>query len=374
MNPNGMDNGNIQGLIESYQRVIIQIATQSGSGTGFYVREYDTIVTNQHVVGDQPEVTIAGRDFEKRLARVWYSDKKHDLAFLEPPGGIDLPEVRLGDYNKVTDGDTVLAIGHPYGLSYSATQGVVSKMDRIRDGIKYIQIDAAINPGNSGGPLVDATGEVIGVNSFIIRGGDNLGFALPVSYLRTALKMYSETRGQVAVRCPSCDFLVTSANIDNGKYCPSCGTEIVLPALPGTETQSVGVARTIEDILQELGKDIKLARSGPDNWEVREGSAKIRITYNHENFFISADAFLCVLPKDPAQIKPLYAYLLKENHTLGGMTLSCYQNNIVLSCIVYDLDLSKERGIAIFRDLFLKADHYDDLMKNEFGCTDRLEE
>jgi len=374
MNGNAMDTGTTQRLIEAYQPVIIQIATQSGSGTGFYVREYDTIVTNQHVVGDQPEVTIAGRDFEKRLSRVWYSDRKHDLAFLEPPAGVDLAGISLGDYSRVADGDTVIAIGHPYGLSYSATQGVVSKRDRIRDGIKYIQIDAAINPGNSGGPLVDASGEVIGVNSFIIRGGDNLGFALPVSYLRTALKMYAETRGQVAVRCPSCDFLVTPANIDNGKYCPSCGTEITLPSQPGAETQSVGVARTIEEILKELGKDIKLARSGPDSWEVREGSAKIRISYNHENFFISADAFLCVLPKNPEQIRALYEYLLKENYTLDGMALSCYQNNIVLTGIIYDLDLNRERGLSVFRNLFLKADHYDDLMKNEFGCTDRLEE
>ena len=369
-----MENANIQGLIEAYQRVIIQIATQSGAGTGFYVREYDTIVTNQHVVGDQHEVTIAGRDFEKTLSKVWYSDKKHDLAFLSPPEGIELPEVLLGDYGRVSDGDTVLAIGHPYGLSYSATQGVVSKMDRIRDGIRYIQIDAAINPGNSGGPLVDKEGSVIGVNSFIIRGGDNLGFALPVSYLVTALRMYSGARGQVAVRCPSCDTLVTSSNIDNSKYCPSCGTEILLPGAQETEPQSVGVARTIEEILLELGKDIKLARSGPDNWEVREGSAKIRISYNHENFFISADAFLCVLPKDGSRIKPLYSYLLSENNLLEGMSLSCYQNNIVLTCIIYDLDLDRDRGVAIFRDLFQKADFYDDHMKNEFGCTDRLEE
>ena len=87
------------------------------------------------------------------------------------------------------DGEVVVAIGHPFGLNYTATQGVISKVDRIRDGVKYIQIDAAINPGNSGGPLVNKEGEVIGINSFIIRGGDNLGFALPVSYLKEALDL-----------------------------------------------------------------------------------------------------------------------------------------------------------------------------------------
>ena len=374
MSMNGPDIGITQKLIEAFQRVIIQISSHHGSGTGFYVREFDTIVTNKHVVGEQSEVTISGRDFEKRLSNVWYSDSKHDLAFLEPPRGVELPEVRLGDYAQVSDGDTVIAIGHPYGLSYSATQGVVSKMDRIRDGIRYIQIDAAINPGNSGGPLVDAHGEIIGVNSFIIRGGDNLGFALPVSYLRTALMMYSGTRGKVAIRCPTCDHLVTAENIDNGKYCPSCGTGITIPGIEEMESRPVGITLTIEEILQELGKDVKLARMGPDNWEVREGSARIRISYNHENSFIAADAYLCILPKEPAFIKPLYAYLLSENHFLDDLTLSCHHYNIVLSCIIYDLDLNKERGASTFRNLFLKADHYDDLLKVEYGCTDILEE
>jgi serine protease Do len=98
-------------------------------------------------VGKNAEVTIAGRLFERRIARVWYLDKKHDLAFLMPPEGLQIPEVKLGNYEKMNDGDVVVAIGHPYGLNYTATQGVISKVDRIRDGIKYIQIDAAINPG-----------------------------------------------------------------------------------------------------------------------------------------------------------------------------------------------------------------------------------
>jgi serine protease Do len=108
---------------------------------------------------------------KKRLSRVWYTDRKHDLAFLEAPKNIAFPDIHLGRYETMKDGDEVVAIGHPYGLNYTATQGVISKVDRIREGLKYIQIDAAINPGNSGGPLVNENGEIIGVNSFIIRGG-----------------------------------------------------------------------------------------------------------------------------------------------------------------------------------------------------------
>jgi serine protease Do len=363
-----------QFIIEQYKNAIIQIATQRGTGTGFYIKEFDLIITNAHVVAENPEVTIAGKVFEKALSRVWFTDRKHDLAFLEAPKGIELPEIKLGRYEDMKDGDAVVAIGHPYGLNYTATQGVISKVDRIRDGMKYIQIDAAINPGNSGGPLVNNKAEVIGVNSFIINGGDNLGFALPVSYLREALQLYIPNKGQTSARCFSCGYVVTAANIESGKYCPSCGTEVLLPKMPEKEVEPVGVAKIIEDILKELGKDVRLAREGMNHWAVKEGSAKIKITYNPENFIIAGDAFLCQMPADATKIKPLYQFLLQENYRMNGLVLSCVQQNIVLSCIMYDLDLSKEAGANAFRHLFQKADQYDDLLKTEYGCLERLEE
>jgi serine protease Do len=365
---------NTQQIIELYRPAIIQIATQTSTGTGFYVKEFDLIATNEHVVGKNAEVTIAGRFFERRIARVWYCDKKHDLAFLQPPEGVQIPEIRLGDYNKVHDGEVVVAIGHPYGLNYTATQGVISKADRIREGLKYIQIDAAINPGNSGGPLVNKEGEVIGVNSFIIKGGDNLGFALPVSYLREALEMYTPFRGEPSTRCHSCDTLVLPSNIDATKYCPFCGTEVKLPQMPEKELKPVGIAKTVEEILTDLGKDVKLARDGHNNWSVKEGSAKIKINYNPENYFVSGDAYLCNLPGDTAQIRPLYKYLLEENHKLDSLVLSCAKQSIVLSCIMYDMDMNKENGKEMFRYLFQKADYYDQLLEKQFGCRELLEE
>lgn len=363
-----------QQIIEQYHNTIVQIATNNGTGTGFYIKEYDLIVTNDHVVNNSPEVTITGKAFEKELARVWYTDRKHDLAFLQPPKHKELPEIRLGSYEELKDGDHVLAIGHPYGLNYTATQGVISKVDRIRDGLKFIQIDAAINPGNSGGPLVNNKGEVIGVNSFIIRGGDNLGFALPVFYLKEALQLYLPNKGLASTRCFSCGFLVTQSNIDSTRYCPSCGTEVKLPEIPEKEIEPIGAAKTIEDILTQLGKNVKLAREGPNHWSVKEGSARIKIAYNPDNYFIAGDAYLCQMPKDPNKIKPLYKYLLHQNYEVNGLVLSCVKQNIVLSCIMYDLDMNKESGTTSFRNLFLKADQYDQILKSEFGCQDRLEE
>lgn len=361
-------------IIDKYKNAIIQIATQTGTGTGFYLSEFDIIVTNDHVVSENAEVTITGKTFDRSLSRVYYTDRKHDLAFLEAPKNLELPELRLGLYESLRDGDTVVAIGHPYGLNYTATQGVISKVDRIREGLKYIQIDAAINPGNSGGPLVNSSGEIIGVNSFIIRGGDNLGFALPVSYLKEALKLYQPHKGQPSTRCFSCDYLVLPSNIDAEKYCPSCGTEVKLPKLPEKDVEPVGISRTIEDVLKALGKDVKLAREGPNHWSVREGNEKIKISYNPENYFIAGDAYVCQLPPDASRIKPLYKFLLEENYKLEGMMLSCVKQNIVLSSIIYDLDMTKDSGIETFRNLFEQANSYDEVLKREYGCIDRLEE
>lgn len=363
-----------QDIIESFQPSIIQIATKSSTGTGFYLKQYDVIVTNEHVVGSSAEVAVTGKTFQKTLAKVWYIDKKHDLAFIQGPEGVSFPELKLGKYEELKDGDEIIAIGHPYGLNYTATQGVISKVDRVRQGMKFIQIDAAINPGNSGGPLVNEHGEVIGVNTFIIKGGDNLGFALPVNYLISALELYAPHRGTAAARCPSCDFLVLASNIESKKYCPACGTEVKLPELADKDAQPLGVAKTIEEILVDLGKDIKLSREGNNRWEIREGNAKIKISYNSENFFITGDAYLCQLPQDGTMIKPLYKFLLEENFRTHGLVLSCVNQNIILSCVLYDLDLSKESGTRIFQNLFSNADSYNNVLKAQYGCIARLEE
>ena len=365
---------NTQQIIELYRPAIIQIATQNSTGTGFYIKEFDLIVTNEHVVGKNAEITMAGRLFDKRLGRVLYTDKKHDLSFVQAPDDIQLPEVKLGKYEETSDGDVVVAIGHPFGLNYTATQGVISKVDRVRDGVKYIQIDAAINPGNSGGPLVNKKGEIIGINSFIIKGGDNLGFVLPASYVKEALQLYLPYRGQPSTRCHSCNNLVLASNIEATKYCPYCGSEVKLPQLAERESKPVGVAKTVEEILNELGKDVKLARDGNNNWSVKEGGAKIKINYNPENYFVAGDAYLCQLPANSANIKPLYQFLLEENFKLDGLVLSCVKQNIVLSCIMYDLDMTKENGIEMFRDLFQKADFYDQLLEKEYECQELLEE
>lgn len=362
----------ITDIIEQFKSSVVQLATQSATGTGFYLNDYKLIITNCHVVKGYEEVIVKGKNFAKVFTKVVFIDEKYDLAFLLPPKDINFTESKLGNYDMLHDGDSVIAIGHPYGLNYSSTQGVISRVDRLYEDVKYIQIDAAINPGNSGGPLVNTDGEVIGVNSFIIRGGDNLGFALPSFYLQEALEQYKPLYGKCVVRCGSCSTIVYSENID-GEYCPNCGAKIeLIPSHDTPEIETTGITKMIEDILEKLGKDKELARVASNNWEVEEGGVMIKINYSTSNFFIVADAFLCYLPKQ--NIGVVYEYLLKENYTLRNMLFSVSKQDILLSSLSNDLDMTFESGFKIFELLFQKANLYNKILIEQYACLPKLEE
>jgi serine protease Do len=156
-----------------------------GQGSGFIVSADGLIMTNAHVVRDAKEVTVHLADRREFAAKVLGSDPVTDVAVLR----IDakgLPTVRLGDASKVEVGDRVLAIGAPYGLEQTATQGIVSAKGRSLPGdsvVPFLQTDAAVNPGNSGGPLFEGHGEVVGINAQIYTqsgGFQGLSFAIPI--------------------------------------------------------------------------------------------------------------------------------------------------------------------------------------------------
>ena len=359
----------VQEIINKFQPVIIQIATPHGTGTGFFVKNENVIITNDHVVKGNSEAVISGKLFSKQMSPVLFNDPKYDLAFINVPAGTEMPELHLAAGSEVHDGETVIAIGHPYGLNYTATEGIVSKAKRLQRGINYIQIDAAINPGNSGGPLVNTNGEIVGVNTFIIAGGDNLGFALPVQYVTEDLNDYRQFFGKYALKCPSCSYMITQENID-GEYCPNCGQKVEMPKVQKDgEYKPTGAALTIETILEQLGKDVKLARKGSFAWEVEEGSAKIFINYNQDGFIV-CDSFLCTLPK--TNIGPMYEFLLRENYTLDGLMFSVSNQDIVLSTFIFDQYLTYETGLETIKNLFISADKYDGILIEQYGAQRRI--
>ena len=360
----------MENFVETYKNAVIQIATPYSTGTGFYLKAPNLIVTNNHVIEGNREVTVEGVGVPRQISRVLYNDAKFDLAFLEmPPKNKDLPTLTLAP-RVVREGEQVTAVGHPFGLRYTFTQGIVSNPRHIHNNVDYIQHDAALNPGNSGGPLVNTEGGVIGVNTFIIKDGNTIGFSLPAKYLGEALEAYQLGNGEAGVRCESCLNLVFESTIEAGNYCPNCGSKVAL-ATKAEPYQAEGVALTIENMLIKMGQDVRVSRRGPNSWEIRQGSAKINLAYHQQNGLILCDAYLCTLPKE--HIKPLYEYLLRENYQNEGVTLSVRGQDIILSLLIYDRYLRDDIGIKLLGNLFAKADLYDNILVEQYGAKWRTE-
>lgn len=352
-------------IIDSYKDIIVQIHTPGGSGSGFIVKDKNLIVTNRHVIAGHEEVVIRGEKFKKTMAQVIYTDPLNDIAFLRIPDGFEESGHVTISNEMVNAGEQIVAIGHPLGLRFTATQGIVSKSERKFNNVDYIQVDAAINPGNSGGPLINKEGAVVGVNTFIFRDGESLGFALPSMTLNEILREYDEGyQNERASKCPSCTNLITQNTLQDG-YCPHCGNKFDLSEFDSTPYQPEGVSKTMEDILVAIGKDVRLARVGKSGWDIEEGSALIKITHNTKNRFIYCDAILGSLPKQ--NIGDLYEYMLKENYDLESLSFSVDRQNVVLSTIIYDADLNPETGKEILAELFQKADDYDNYLADTYG-------
>lgn len=181
----------------------------SSLGSGVIVSAEGYILTNHHVVDGADEIEVALTDGRKANAKVVGSDPETDLAVLKITLK-DLPAITLGRLENVKVGDVVLAIGNPFGVGQTVTMGIVSALGRSHLGINtfenFIQTDAAINPGNSGGALVDAQGNLLGINTAIYsRSGGSLGigFAIPVSTAKQVMESIistgSVTRGWIGV-------------------------------------------------------------------------------------------------------------------------------------------------------------------------------
>jgi Do/DeqQ family serine protease len=158
-------------------------------GSGSIVRPDGVILTNHHVIAGAQEIKVFTADRREWPATVLLDDPRADLAVLKiDPGAERLPSIAIDDTNDVQVGDLVLAIGDPFGVGQTVTNGIVSALARSDTGVNnfssFIQTDAAINPGNSGGPLVDMNGDLIGVNTAILSGSgtsSGVGFAIPAA-------------------------------------------------------------------------------------------------------------------------------------------------------------------------------------------------
>jgi S1-C subfamily serine protease len=160
---------------------------KQGTGSGFIINQNGQILTNAHVVSGATKVTVTLKDGRTIAGKVKGIDRVTDVAVIEIAEK-NLPSIEIGNSDNIKPGEWAIAIGNPLGLDNTVTAGIISGTGRTSAEIgaadkrvNYIQTDAAINPGNSGGPLLNASGQVIGMNTAILRGTQGLGFAIPIN-------------------------------------------------------------------------------------------------------------------------------------------------------------------------------------------------
>jgi S1-C subfamily serine protease len=213
------------------------VVPQSGQGSGFILSKDGRILTNYHVIENAQKVEVTLSDKHKYSAQVVLQDKAHDLALLQINAPNLTPAV-LSESRDLQVGQNVYAIGNPFGLNGTMTTGIISSIRSVREPQgatieNALQTDAAINPGNSGGPLLNARGEVIGMNTLIATGGaeqsSGIGFAIPVDTIKAVLSDYTKYG---RVRRPSLGI----ASLAIG---PDLAEQIGLPADYGVLVQKV---------------------------------------------------------------------------------------------------------------------------------------
>ncbi|MBI4359229.1 MAG: trypsin-like peptidase domain-containing protein [Candidatus Nealsonbacteria bacterium] len=266
------------------------------SGSGFIIEESGVIATNSHLISPLVEeyrvVLNSGDEFE---AKILATDFLNDLVFLKVSQAKQLPVIQLGDSSKLELGQTAIAIGTALGeFQNSVSVGVVSGLSRFISAKSLIsgqvsklrgliQTDAAINPGNSGGPLIDLSGQVIGVNTALVFGAENIGFAIPANHLREDL---AEVKKYGRIRRPflGVRYLLLNKQLQERNKLPvDYGALVVSEELPGDraiianspaekaglkefdiilecQNKKISAERPLEDILRQLktGQEIRL--------------------------------------------------------------------------------------------------------------------
>ena len=218
---------------------------RQGAGSGLVIDTDGHILTNFHVIEGADRITITLVDGRTLRARVVGTDPAIDVALLAIDAGAAarLPVATLGDSDRLRVGEWVCAIGNPLGYVHSVTVGVVSFLGRkLFDNSldDYIQTDAAINFGNSGGPLINARGEVVGINTAISSQANNIGFAIPINQVREVLPQL-KTRGRVARGFIGVTLETVTPSLQRALTLPTSTGAIVQEVTPDTPAERAGL-------------------------------------------------------------------------------------------------------------------------------------
>ncbi|MGM0452889.1 MAG: DegQ family serine endoprotease [Thermodesulfobacteriota bacterium] len=228
-------------------------------GSGFIMDKEGFIVTNNHVIENADEIQVKLKNGKEYDAEIIGSDPQTDIALIKVKAKADLPVIEIGDSDAVKIGQWVMAIGNPFGLEHTVTAGIVSAKGRVIGAGPYdnfIQTDASINPGNSGGPLLNMDGEVIGINTAIVSGGEGIGFAIPTSMatdIIAQLKKSGEvTRGWLGVG-------IQELNADLQDYYDVEDGVLITQVFPGDPADKAGI-KPKDIIVTVNGKAVRSPR------------------------------------------------------------------------------------------------------------------
>jgi len=170
----------IEAAIQQVKGSVFCLESSTGIGTGFVISKHGYILTCNHVVPEE-DVTVVSAVGDRWMVSVLAREPATDLALLQIVNFPALP-LRLADPTLITEGQTVFTLGHPYGLDFTVSRGVVSSRNRVRNGCSYVQTDVSLNPGNSGGPVMNERGEVIGIATAVLA-DSRIGFAIALRHI-----------------------------------------------------------------------------------------------------------------------------------------------------------------------------------------------
>jgi S1-C subfamily serine protease len=250
-------------------------ASGKGLGSGVLIDEQGSIVTNAHVVEGAANITVTLHDGTRLPAELIGSDLQSDVALLHVtlPQGPHAP-AQLGDSDKLEIGQKVLAIGHPFGLGYAFSTGIVSGFGKLLETNqevfqeRVIQTTTPINPGNSGGPLVDSEDRVVGINSAILMGAQNIGFAIPINTVKSIMTEL-RTNGRVIRPWLGIKGKLVTDEVRNLIALPLVSGLLIIDVDDGSPAQTIGLRAgnldvTIEGEPWVLGGDILVEVNGQD--------------------------------------------------------------------------------------------------------------
>lgn len=343
-------------------KAVYKVNHAGGSGSCFYLKNYDLFVTNYHVVEGFREVALQDDNKNRFHARVVLVNPVRDIALLKAEGDFSaLPEIALSALDEVTIGQKINVAGYPFGMPFTVTEGTVSSPRQLLNDSYYIQTDAAVNPGNSGGPMFNDNSELVAITVSKLNNADNMGFGIPVSSLRELLDQIADLDTSVFnVQCNSCDEFIS----EEEEYCPSCGDK--LPENVFQERSLTDLAVFCEEAIEAMGINPVLARVGYESWVFHKGSSEIRMfVYQRQYLFCTSP--INVLPKK--NLEPVLSYLL--NAEVKPYQLGLDGNQIYISYRVHISDVFSEYGDEVkenLTNLAFKADDLDNYLSDTFGC------